>query len=128
MQDAETPPVSYRVEVNEGALGIVISIGPKSIPVAITPAQAAALGRSLVAASALLGDADHVAEVAGVIETSDLPVSGWRTGVIRQHGLAVLIVDLLGGCKLTLQFKPGVAAACGLSLLETGRTLEAAAP
>ena len=126
MQDAETPPISYRVEVSGGALGILIRVGSKSIPVAITPAQAAALGRSLIAASALLGDEAHAAEIAGPIETSDLPVSGWRTGVIRQHGLAVLIVDLLGGCQLTLQFKPGVAAACGLSLLETGRTLEGA--
>jgi hypothetical protein len=117
-----TPPVSYAVEVAEGALRLRIQVGTKSIPIAITPEQAGELGTALVGACVL--HAEGRAPAPGPILRSDLPVIGWRTGVIREHALAVLLLDILGGPEIALQFQPAVAISCGRSLLETGETLQ----
>lgn len=119
-----TPPVSYALEVDEGTLQLRIQVGPKSIPVAITPEQAAVLGQALIAASVLYADGREAPP--GRIDRCDLPVLAWRTGVIKDHGLAVLLADLLGGAQVTLQFQPDVAVNCGRSLLNTGKTLKTA--
>lgn len=119
-----TPPVSYAVEVAEGALRLRIQVGPKSIPIAITPEQAGELGAALIGACVL--HAEGRVPEPGPILRSDLPVIGWRTGVIREHALAILLLDILGGPEIALQFQPAVAISCGRSLLETGKTLQTA--
>jgi hypothetical protein len=118
------PPVAYTVEVAEGELRLRIQVGPKSIPIAITPEQAGDLGLALIGACVL--HAEGRVPEPGPILRSDLPVLGWRTGVIREHGLAVLLLDLLGGPEIALQFQPALAISCGRSLLETGKTLRSA--
>lgn len=121
-EPGRSPPVAYAVEAEEGALRLRIQVGPRSIPVAITPDQAAVLGQALLAASVLYAEGREAPP--GRIDRCDLPVLAWRTGVIKDHGLAVLIADVLGGAQVTLQFQPDVAVNCGRSLLNTGKTLK----
>jgi hypothetical protein len=121
-----SPPVAYAVEVAEGELRLRIQVGPKSIPIAITPEQAGELGAALIGACVL--HAEGRVPEPGRILRSDWPVTGWRTGAIREHCLAILLLDILGGPEIALQLQPALAISCGRSLLETGKTLQRAIP
>lgn len=119
-----SPSIEFSVAFEEGSLSLNVSVGPKTVPVPMTPEQAAVVGPALVAASVLANGPDGERPPDGAIEGRTLPVSGWQTGFIKDLGAAVLIVDLPGGAQLTLQFTPALAAGCGAALLKTGQSLE----
>ena len=122
---SETSPVDYRVEIEDGALRLRLEIATKSVPVPISGAQAALLGRALLAASVSLAVRP---DLEGTVEPCDLPVAAWRTGLIRDHRLAVLMLDLPGGGTLSFQLHPAMATGCGRALHDSGIAFDAGLP
>lgn len=125
--DGETgPKVRYEVEFQAGSLRLRLTVNAKSVPVPITPEQAADLGRSLIAASIRsTARGEGLTDLApdGPVGNCDLPVVSWQTGMLRDPGLAILTLEMLGGSRLTLQLRPRIAEECGQALCETGRNL-----
>ena len=122
---ATSPPVDYRVEIEDGGLRLRLEIATKSVPVPISPEQAAVLGRTLLAASVMLAVRP---EAEGPVEPCELPVAAWRTGLIRDHRLAVLMLDLPGGGTLSFQLHPAMATGCGRALHDSGIAFDAGLP
>lgn len=119
-----SPGIEFSVEFEDGSLFLKVSVGQKTVPVPVTPEQAAVLGPALLAASVLANGPGGEKPPEGAVEGRTLPVSAWQTGLIKDVGAAVLIADLAGGAQLTLQFTPALAVGCGEALLKTGQTLE----
>ncbi|BCM83634.1 hypothetical protein [Methylobacterium indicum] len=127
---SETPPaaatpIDYRVEIENGALRLRLEIATKSIPVPISGEQAALLGRALLAASVRLAVAP---DGEGTVEPCDLPVAAWRTGLVRDHRLVVLMLDLPGGGSARFQLHPAMATGCGQALHDSGIVFDADLP
>ncbi|MER2269396.1 hypothetical protein [Methylobacterium oxalidis] len=120
--------VSFGVEMGPSNPRIRIQIGERSIPVDIEPEQAAKLGLSLLAASAICSPGHPRPNQGEAIEPVHLPVVGWQTGSLSASRLPVMVAHLLGGAQIVLRFSVDQAIACANALQSVGESLRSPPP
>ncbi|AWN40059.1 hypothetical protein [Methylobacterium durans] len=129
VSESGTPPgVSFKVEMGPNNPRIRVQIGGRSIPVDIAPEQAAHLGLSLLAASAICSPGHPRPKQGEAIEPAHLPVIGWQTGSLSASRLPVMVAHLLGGAQLVLRFSVDQAIACASALHSVGESLRSPPP
>ncbi|GEP03377.1 hypothetical protein MOX02_14150 [Methylobacterium oxalidis] len=120
--------MSFGVEMGPSNPRIRIQIGERSIPVDIEPEQAAKLGLSLLAASAICSPGHPRPNQGEAIEPVHLPVVGWQTGSLSASRLPVMVAHLLGGAQIVLRFSVDQAIACANALQSVGESLRSPPP
>lgn len=119
--------VSFTVEVGPASSPMLkVHAGGRTMPIKLTAAQSGNLGRALLAVSTVCSSTNPHPE-GTQIKTCHFPVQEWATGRSESKGLPVLVVRLLGGTELVLQFSPAMAKACAASLTEAAELSEAGA-
>ncbi|ACA17734.1 hypothetical protein M446_3332 [Methylobacterium sp. 4-46] len=116
MSDADTPQVSFTVEVGPHVSPLMkVHAGGRVIPIALTAAQAGELGRALLAVSAVCSSTAPHPEGTRV-DNCHFPVEAWAAGQSQSNGLPILLIQVTGGTQLALQFSPTAAEQCAASL------------
>lgn len=85
------------------------------------PAEAAVLGRSLLAASAVCRSLPPKPASGSVVTDCHFPVLRWETGVSSANHSPVLRVTVPGGVPLTFEVTKDVAKAFGAALAAEGK-------
>lgn len=112
--DTDSPPTAA-FEIHVGAHGgpiLRVEAGGRSIPIAVAPDQAAALGVAMISASALFSPGQEPPSSGETITGSNLPVTGWQVGANVRSGEPAVLISLQGGANLVLQFTRQSAMAC----------------
>jgi hypothetical protein len=112
----QNPQIAFAVEVGPQNRPIMkVRVKEQEIPLGLTAAQAGELGRALLAASAVCSSS--APPPAGTRLTNcHFPVLKGATGRSHANGLPLLIVEVMGGTQLALQFGPRSAEECATSL------------
>lgn len=90
------------------------------IDMKVTPAQAAVLGRALLAASAVCASAPPKPAPGSGVTDCHFPVQRWDTGVSNVNQQPVLVLTIPGGAKLVFQMPHQAAIECGTALKAEG--------
>lgn len=119
-----TPSLSVIAGPN-GLPSLRLDTGSQIVMMDVSPALAAQLGTSLLAASALYSREAQIPDPGELIVQAELPVTAWKSGTFDASGMPALILGLLGGAELVLRLTPVDAAACGAALYSTTERMKA---
>jgi hypothetical protein len=117
------PQITFSVEMAPAQkLRLTVRVKGNEFPLDITPAQAAELGRALLAASFAATLPDPL-PAGTLIKTCEFPVLDWGVGTSKGTGAPILGLRLAGGAELVFALEPSAAQACAKSLAEEGEKL-----